>query len=390
MVSFLARIFIKDYQNTSSPQVRQAYGMLCGSVGIGLNILLFIGKFIAGIISGSIAITADAVNNLSDAGSSFITLIGFKMAGQKPDSQHPFGHGRIEYLSGLFVSAAVLIMAFELVKTSIEKILHPEAVECSLLILAILAASILVKCYMAYYNKRLGKKLDSAVMSATAADSFSDMVSTFFVFLVTIASLFTDFNLDGWCGILVGLFIFYTGITAMKETVDPLLGQPPTKELVQQIMDIVNSHSSILGIHDLLVHDYGPGNLIISLHAEVSAKGDILKIHDEIDNIERELKQRLNCTATIHMDPVVTDDAFSNQMRDKVDALLRELDPELKMHDLRMVTGPSHNNMIFDVLVHYNCPIYRDEVEKVLCEKIRKLPGNFYGVICIDQDYGTR
>ena len=245
-------------------------------------------------------------------------------------------------------------------KTSIEKILHPEAVECSLLILAILAASILVKCYMAYYNKRLGKKLDSAVMSATAADSFSDMVSTFFVFLVTIASLFTDFNLDGWCGILVGLFIFYTGITAMKETVDPLLGQPPTKELVQQIMDIVNSHSSILGIHDLLVHDYGPGNLIISLHAEVSAKGDILKIHDEIDNIERELKQRLNCTATIHMDPVVTDDAFSNQMRDKVDELLRELDPELKMHDFRMVTGPSHTNLIFDVVVPYNCPLSPD------------------------------
>ena len=176
----------------------------------------------------------------------------------------------------------------------------------------------------------------------------------------------------------------------MKETVDPLLGQPPTKELVQQIMDIVNSHSSILGIHDLLVHDYGPGNLIISLHAEVSAKGDILKIHDEIDNIERELKQRLNCTATIHMDPVVTDDAFSNQMRDKVDELLRELDPELKMHDFRMVTGPSHTNLIFDVVVPYNCPLSPDEVEKILCEKIRKLPGNFYGVICIDQDYGTR
>ena len=317
MVSFLARIFIKDYQNTSSPQVRQAYGMLCGSVGIGLNILLFIGKFIAGIISGSIAITADAVNNLSDAGSSFITLIGFKMAGQKPDSQHPFGHGRIEYLSGLFVSAAVLIMAFELVKTSIEKILHPEAVECSLLILAILAASILVKCYMAYYNKRLGKKLDSAVMSATAADSFSDMVSTFFVFLVTIASLFTDFK----PGRLVRdpggtLYLLYRNYR-YEGNRRSSSGQPPTKELVQQIMDIVNSHSSILGIHDLLVHDYGPGNLIISLHAEVSAKGDILKIHDEIDNIERELKQRLNCTATIHMDPVVTDDAFSNQMRIK-------------------------------------------------------------------------
>lgn len=390
MITFLARLFIKDYDNTASPKVRQAYGMLCGAVGIGLNILLFIGKFLAGILSGSIAITADAVNNLSDAGSSFITLIGFKMAGQKPDSEHPFGHGRIEYLSGLFVAVAVLIMAFELVKTSVEKILHPEAVECSPLILAILAASILVKLYMAYYNKRLGKKLDSAAMSATAADSFSDMVSTSFVLIVTLSSLFTDFNLDGWCGILVGIFIFYTGIKAMKETINPLLGQPPAKELVQQIKDIVNAHPSVLGIHDLLVHDYGPGHLIISLHVEVSAKGDILKIHDEIDNIERELKQRLNCTATIHMDPVVTDDAFANQMKEKVWEMIRQLDSGLKMHDFRMVTGPSHTNLIFDVVVPYNCPLSSKQVERTLSDKIHSLPGNFYAVICIDRDYGTR
>lgn len=390
MITFLARLFIKDYNNTASPKVRQAYGMLCGAVGIGLNILLFIGKFLAGILSGSIAITADAVNNLSDAGSSFITLIGFKMAGQKPDSEHPFGHGRIEYLSGLFVAVAVLIMAFELVKTSIEKILHPEAVECSPLILAILAASILVKLYMAYYNKRLGKKLDSAAMSATAADSFSDMVSTSFVLIVTLSSLFTDFNLDGWCGILVGIFIFYTGINAMKETINPLLGQPPAKELVQQIKDIVNAHPSVLGIHDLLVHDYGPGHLIISLHVEVSAKGDVLKIHDEIDNIERELKQRLNCTATIHMDPVVTDDDFANQMKEKVWEIIRQLDSGLKMHDFRMVTGPSHTNLIFDVVVPYNCPLSSKQVERTLSDKIQSLPGNFYAVICIDRDYGTR
>lgn len=390
MITFLARLFIKDYNNTASPKVRQAYGMLCGAVGIGLNILLFIGKFLAGILSGSIAITADAVNNLSDAGSSFITLIGFKMAGQKPDSEHPFGHGRIEYLSGLFVAVAVLIMAFELVKTSIEKILHPEAVECSPLILAILAASILVKLYMAYYNKRLGKKLDSAAMSATAADSFSDMVSTSFVLIVTLSSLFTDFNLDGWCGILVGIFIFYAGINAMKETINPLLGQPPAKELVQQIKDIVNAHPSVLGIHDLLVHDYGPGHLIISLHVEVSAKGDVLKIHDEIDNIERELKQRLNCTATIHMDPVVTDDDFANQMKEKVWEIIRQLDSGLKMHDFRMVTGPSHTNLIFDVVVPYNCPLSSKQVERTLSDKIQSLPGNFYAVICIDRDYGTR
>lgn len=390
MVSFFAHYFIKDYQNTESPSVRQAYGILCGSVGIGLNFLLFLGKLFAGFLSGSIAITADAFNNLSDAGSSFITLIGFKMAGQKPDSEHPFGHGRMEYLSGLFVSAAVLIMAFELVKTSVEKILHPEPVESSPLILAILAVSVLVKLYMAYYNKVLGRKLNSAAMSATATDSFSDMLSTSVVFLVTLASPYTDFNLDGWCGVAVGLFIFYAGISSMKETVDPLLGQPPAEDLVRQIQKIVKSHASVIGVHDLLVHDYGPGKLIISLHAEVPAKADFIAVHDEIDNIERELQNTLNCTATIHMDPVVTDDLLTNKLKNTVDDFLRELSPDLKMHDFRTVAGPTHTNILFDVVVPYGCPLTFREVEKNLNEKIRNLPGNYYPVISIEPDYGTR
>lgn len=390
MVSFFARHFIKDYQNTESPAVRQAYGILCGSVGIALNVLLFLGKLFAGLLSGSIAITADAFNNLSDAGSSFITLIGFQMAGQKPDPEHPFGHGRIEYLSGLFVSAAVLIMAFELVKTSVEKILHPESVESSPLILAILAASILVKLYMAYYNKILGKKLNSAAMSATATDSFSDLLSTFVVFAVTLASPYTDFNLDGWCGVAVGLFIFYAGISAMKETVDPLLGQPPTKELVSQVQEIVKAHASVIGVHDLLVHDYGPGKLIISLHAEVPANADFIAVHDEIDNIERELQNTLNCTATIHMDPVVTDDPVANQLKDTVEMFLKELSPDLKMHDFRTVAGPTHTNVLFDVVVPYSCTLSFRQVEEALSKRIQKLPGKYYPIISIDPDYGTR
>lgn len=390
MVSFFARYFIKDYKNTESPSVRQAYGILCGSVGIGLNFLLFLGKLFSGFLSGSIAITADAFNNLSDAGSSFITLIGFKMAGQKPDSEHPFGHGRIEYLSGLFVSAAVLIMAFELVKTSVEKILHPEPVESSPLILTILAVSVLVKLYMAYYNKVLGKRLNSAAMSATATDSFSDMLSTSVVFLVTLASPYTDFNLDGWCGVAVGLFIFYAGISSMKETVDPLLGQPPAEDLVRQIQKIVKSHASVIGVHDLLVHDYGPGKLIISLHAEVPAKADFIAVHDEIDNIERELQNTLNCTATIHMDPVVTDDPLTNKLKNTVDNFLKELSPGLKMHDFRTVAGPTHTNILFDVVVPYDCPLTFREVEESLNEKIRNLPGKYYPVISIEPDYGTR
>lgn len=390
MITFLARLFLSDYKNTESPETRKAYGILCGSVGIGLNVILFLGKFLAGFFSGSIAITADAFNNLSDAGSSFITLIGFHMAGQKPDPQHPFGHGRIEYLSGLFVSAAVLIMAFELIKTSVEKLFHPAEIESSPLVLLILAASILVKLYMAYYNKVLGKKLNSAAMSATATDSFGDMLATSVVFAVTIAAPYTDLHLDGWCGIAVGLFIFYTGICAMKETVDPLLGQPPAKELVQQILSIVKKHSSVIGIHDLLVHDYGPGKLIISLHAEVSAHADFITVHDEIDNLERELQSSLNCIATIHMDPIVTDDPLTDHLKEKIGEFLFSLSPELKMHDFRIVTGPTHSNVLFDVVLPYHSALTPQQIIENLSENIRSLPGNFYPVIGVDPYYGTR
>ncbi len=298
MITLLSHLFIKDHKNYTSPRVRQAYGMLCGAVGIGLNILLFLGKWLAGTLSGSIAITADAFNNLSDAGSSVITLIGFKLSGQKPDPEHPFGHGRMEYISGLFVSVAILIMGFELIKSSIEKLLHPEPIESSPVVMGILAASILVKVYMFYYNHSLSKKLQSAAMNATAMDSLSDTVSTTLVLAATLISHFTGLLLDGWFGVMVGVFIFYTGINTMKDTIDPLLGQKPNEELVSEIEQLVTSHPVVYGIHDLIVHDYGPGRLMISLHAEVSSDGNILEIHDEIDNIENELQEKLHCAAT--------------------------------------------------------------------------------------------
>lgn len=388
MITFLSSLFIKNYKDYHSPKVRQAYGILCGSVGIGLNILLFLGKWAAGILSGSIAITADAFNNLSDAGSSIITLAGFKLSSQKPDQEHPFGHGRMEYISGLFVSVAILIMGFELIKSSIEKTLHPEPIESSPLVIGILLASILVKVYMAFYNRSIGKKIGSTAMRATSMDSLSDTISTSLVLAATIISQFTGLVLDGWFGILVGIFIFYTGIQTLKDTMDPLLGQPPQKELVKQIEQIVTAHSVIYGIHDLIVHDYGPGKLMVSLHAEVDSNGSLLKLHDEIDNIEHELQKKLNCAATIHMDPIVTDDEEVLRLRQAVQQIIAGIDEHFSMHDFRMVEGPTHTNLIFDVVIPYDCKYTEIEVIKKIKEEIHKLPGRkYFAVIQIDRDF---
>lgn len=388
MIKLLASLFIKDRENYTLPAVRQSYGTLCGAVGIGLNILLFLGKWIAGFLSGSIAITADAFNNLSDAGSSIITLIGFRISGQRPDSEHPFGHGRMEYISGFLVSVAILIMGFELVKSSINKLLHPEPVESSPVIIAILAVSILVKVYMFYYNRSVGKKIGSAAMNATAMDSLSDTVSTALVLGATLISQFTGLLLDGWFGILVGLFILYTGATTIKETMDLLLGQPPKKEFIDEIREIVVSHKLVHGIHDLIVHDYGPGRVMISLHAEVDADGDIQAIHEQIDHIENELQEKLHCSATIHMDPIVTDDKEVLAMKEKVKALVLETDDTFSMHDFRMVKGPTSTNLIFDVSVPSGCQKTDNEILNNLKEKIRELPGSIYfPVIQIDHEY---
>lgn len=387
MIQFLAHLFIKDHKDTTQPAVRQAYGVLCGAVGISFNILLFIGKFLAGLISHSIAITADAFNNLSDAGSSLITLVGFHMAGQDPDPDHPFGHGRIEYLTGLLVSLLILLMGVELMKTSVQKIITPQDTQCSPLIVGILIVSILVKLYMYHYNRSVGKKIDSAAMSATAADSLSDMLSTTVVLLATLIGHFTGLHVDGWCGLLVGLFILYTGFQSARDTISPLLGQPPRKEFVDQIEKLVLGHPEILGIHDLIVHDYGPGRVMISLHAEVPAAGDLLHLHDAIDNIERSLNKQLKCQAVIHMDPVISDDEETKALKQTVLGLLNELDASLKLHDFRIVKGPTHTNIIFDILAPYSCPLKDAEILKAMEEKIHNLDSRYYAVINQDKDY---
>lgn len=387
MVTLLSRIFIKNNEDTGNPAVRQAYGMLCGSVGILLNILLFIGKFLAGAVSNSIAITADAFNNLSDAGSSIITLLGFKIAGQKPDPDHPFGHGRVEYISGLLVSIVILIMAYELIKDSFLKILHPSELNYSPLVLVILLASILVKCYMAFYNRNIGAKIDSAAMKATATDSLSDTLATTVVLIATLISHFTGVQIDGYCGILVGLFIFYAGFSAAKDTISPLLGQAPDPEFVKQISDIVMSYDKVLGIHDLIVHNYGPGRVLISLHAEVPADGDILSLHDMIDLIEHKLRDTLHCSAVIHMDPVCVDDEETNHLKKEVREYLAEIDTTLTMHDFRIVKGPTHTNLIFDIVVPYQFKMTDSEVITAITERIQKDNPNYFAVIEVDKKY---
>lgn len=387
MVSLFAKLFIKDYQNTKSPSVRKAYGMLCGLVGIGLNILLFIGKFLAGTLSHSIAITADAFNNLSDAGSSFITLAGFKLASQKPDPDHPYGHGRIEYLSGLFVSLAILVMALELLKSSFEKILHPQDTAMNTLILVFLVVSILVKLYMSYYNHTIGKKIDSAALLATAADSRSDTLATLLVVLSSLISEATGVQIDGYCGLIVGLFIFYSGINAAKETINPLLGQAPDKQFVENVEEIVMSHDMILGIHDMMVHDYGPGRVMVSLHAEVPASGDLLEIHDLIDHIETEINEKLNCETTIHMDPIMNDDPQVNAMKEIVSRIILGIDDSLHFHDFRMVVGPTHTNLIFDVLVPYKFKMSDSELLKRINEEVKKVNESYFIVAKIDHTY---
>ena len=306
MITLLSKIFIKNRERTDDPRVRNAYGSLCGIMGIILNILLFALKLFAGIISGAVSVMADAFNNLTDAGSSVITLIGFRMSGQKPDKDHPFGHGRIEYVAGFIVSLIILLVGFELAKTSVEKIISPAAIEFNLVAIIILACSVLCKAYMAFYNFKIGKRLSSAAMRATATDSLSDCIATAVVLICLMISEFAGVNIDAYCGLAVSVFVLFSGLRSAKETVDPLLGTPPTKELIDEIYSIVRTNKAIEGIHDLIVHDYGPGRMMISLHAEVPADADLLATHDMIDNIEKELREKLGCDAVIHMDPIVT------------------------------------------------------------------------------------
>lgn len=387
MVTILARLFIKESNNYSDPEVRRKYGELSSFLGIFLNICLFAGKFTAGIITNAISITADAFNNLSDAGSSVITLLGFKLSNQKPDNKHPFGHGRIEYISGLLVSVIILIMAYELIKTSVGKIIHPEDVTVNILSMGILIASIMVKAYMFIYNKMFGKRIKSNAMEATAIDSLSDCIATSVVLISGILKLVFNWNVDGYAGLMVGLFIAYAGIRSMSETISPILGQPPEPETVKAIEDIVMSSDCVTGIHDLIIHDYGPTRSFVSLHAEVPCDMDILTIHDSIDVLEALIRMKLGFEATIHMDPIDVNDENLMAKKEFVQKILVRIDERLTLHDFRMVNGESHSNLIFDVVVPYDLKMSNDTLKETIDYKVKEVYPNYYCVIEIDADY---
>ena len=388
MVNLITKLFIKNSDDVSNPDVRTAYGNMSGVVGIFLNLCLFSAKLVSGILTASISVVADAFNNLSDAGSSLVTFLGFRLAGRPADKEHPFGHGRYEYLTGLVISFLILLVGIELLKSSVDKILTPEAVTSMNLISAIiLGVSILVKLWMFYFNKILSKKIDSSALRATATDSLTDSVATSIVLIGLIFSHYTGVNIDGYLGVGVAVFILIAGIRTFKESISPLLGTPPKQEFVDDIKRAVLSDEMIVGLHDLIVHDYGPGRCIISLHAEISDKEDLLKAHDKIDLIEKELENKFNCLATIHMDPIASDDEYTVSLMEKVVSVLRTISKDFSVHDFRVVQGETHTNVIFDLVVPYDCKEKNESIRKKSAELIQDIDSKLVPVIYIEKPY---
>lgn len=385
MINFIAKHWIPDYRKYQDKRVRQQYGILCGIVGIFLNILLFVGKLFVGGLSHSIAIMADAFNNLSDAGSSLILLFGFRLAGQKPDPEHPFGHGRLEYVAGLIVSMIIMVMAVELMRSSGQKILHPEEVIWHTGTLVMLVVSILVKLYMFTYNRSYGKKIASAAMGATALDSISDAVATFVVLISTVVSHFTGLQIDGVCGMLVGIFIMYAGISAARDTINPLLGQPAEESFVERVHEIVLSRKEILGMHDLVVHNYGPGRTMLSLHAEVPVDGSLVELHEVIDEVEHQISDELDCSAVIHIDPIWAKDEETQKMKKEMEADLKLMDPSLALHDFRVVRCTGHMKLFFDIQEPYSCKIEEKELVKRLQDHVAENHPGVELVVYVDR-----
>lgn len=384
MNNLLPRLFIKDYQNVDNMVVRSKYGKLAGVVGILCNVLLFLGKLLIGTLSGSVSITADAVNNLSDASSSVVTLLGFKLAEKPADEGHPYGHARFEYLSGLVVAAMIVVIGVELVKSSVSKILHPEAVEFSAAMVIVLLLSIVLKFWMASFSRSLGRRIDSEALIATAADSRNDVISTAAVLATCIAGHLTGWKIDGYAGLLVAIFILYSGVSIARDTIDPLLGEAPNGDLVRMVAGEIGAYDKVLGIHDLMVHDYGPGRRFASVHVEMDSHEDPLICHDIIDDIERDFLTKHNIHLVIHYDPIVTDDEELNHMRELVTAVIQGIDPRLTIHDFRMVRGPGHTNLIFDLAIPFEMKEQKKELSRQINERIQFEDKKYYAVITFD------
>lgn len=386
MTQFLIRHFIRDADNTADRQVRCAYGKLAGAAGIAANLLLFAAKLLAGLLVQSLSITADAFNNLSDAGSSIVTLFGFKLSAAPPDKEHPFGHGRMEYLSALAVAVLIILAGVELAKSAVDKILRPTPPQFQWISIAILVLAIAAKLWMALFYRKIGTIIHSETLRAATADSRNDVLCTAVVLITTLVAGLTNWSIDGYVGIAVSLFVIWSGFSIVKDTVSPLLGQAPDPELVAAIKQTVMSHEGIVGIHDLIVHNYGPGRLVISLHAEVSCHDDLLVSHDRIDCIERELMEKYQAVTCIHMDPVDTTDERVCALRAMVATIIGELDQGLSIHDFRVVFGETHTNLIFDLVVPFDCPnasTYPAEIER----RVRAQDDRLYTVITMEHSY---
>ena len=386
MTDLLFKLFIKDHDNVSNARVRERYGILGSVVGISLNAGLSIIKLVAAVLSMSVSLTADAVNNLSDALSSIITLIGFKMAGKPADKKHPFGHGRIEYISALLVAIVILFMGAELVRSSFGKIINTEPIIYTPVSVIILIISILVKLWMFFFNRKIGKKINSQSMSATAKDSLSDCAATAAVLVGIVIFYFFGYSIDGYIGLVVACFILFTGYQTIRDSLSPLLGQPPDINLVEEIKNLVLSHDGIIGMHDLIIHNYGPTRFMLSLHAEISASDDVLKLHDTIDLIEKQLCSRYGCDAVIHMDPIETDNILINNTKKIVSNIISSIDTRLSMHDFRMVTGPTHTNLIFDLVVPFGFDISDEQLIERIRDEVFDFDKNYFTVINIDKD----
>lgn len=387
MTNLLIKIFIGKNKDAQNPKVRGKYASLAGITGILLNVLLFAGKLTLGILAGSVAIIADAFNNVSDAGSSIVTLIGFRLANKPVDKEHPLGHGRLEYVSGFIVAMLIIIVGFELFTSSIEKIIHPELPVVGTATLILLGVAILVKIWLFFFYRKIGKTIRSSALRASSFDSLTDCIATTLVLVSALVSKFFNVPIDGWAGILVAAFIMFTGIKSAKETIDLLLGSPPDPEFIKQIYEFAKEYPRIIGLHDVMVHDYGPGRQIVSFHAEVPADSDINIAHEEVDRMERDMHEKFGCIVTIHLDPLVTNDPLVNEMRDAADAAAKEVNPAFTIHDFRMTKGETNVNLIFDLVLPSDCKMCAEEAENLVSQKIRDKKPNCFCVIRVEHPF---
>lgn len=387
MTNLLIKLFVKDYHNIANFHVRERYGKFASIAGIASNFLLFLIKIIAGTIFNSISIIADAINNLSDSGSSVITLVGFKISGKPADAKHPYGHARMEYISALIVSFIILFLGLQMIQSSINKIIHPQMAQFSMISIVVLAAAILIKLWQCLFYRKIGRAIDSSALTATSVDSQNDILATSAVLIASVITYLTGFNLDGYMGVVVAIFILITGFRLINDTISPLLGTAPTKELVDSIYKKILSYDSIMGLHDLTVHSYGVSECFASVHCEVCAEQDIMVSHDIIDNIERDFLKDMDIHLVVHLDPIITDDERTNKLNEVVQKLMEEISPEISMHDFRVVWSVSHSNLIFDIVIPFDFQWRDDELVELISDRIHQIDSTYHSVITVDHDY---